>query len=63
MQLMLDQVDGLVAEKLDCAIADIVLIKKVSLSIKLLERKKRSFREVWNRGSGKNLPFSSLSRI
>ncbi len=53
-------------EKIDCAIADIDLDKrKVSLSIKLLEElEKKEALEKYGagaEGSGKNLPFSSLS--
>ena len=51
-------------EKLDCAIADIDLNKrKVVLSIKLLEEieKKEALEKYGSEGSGKNLPFSSLS--
>ncbi len=51
-------------EKLDCAIADIDLKKrKVTLSIKLLEEieKKEALDKYGSEGSGKNLPFSSLS--
>ena len=51
-------------EKIDCAIADIDLGKrKVSLSIKLLEEieKKEALEKYGSEGSGKNLPFSSLS--
>ena len=51
-------------EKLDCAIADLDLIKrKVILSIKLLEEieKKEALEKYGSEGSGKNLPFSSLS--
>ena len=51
-------------EKLDCAIADIDLAKrKVVLSIKLLEEieKKEALEKYGSEGSGKNLPFSSLS--
>ena len=51
-------------EKLDCAIADLDLGKrKVSLSIKLLEEieKKEALEKYGSEGSGKNLPFSSLS--
>ncbi len=51
-------------EKLDCAIADLDLIKrKVILSIKLLEEieKKEALEKYGTEGSGKNLPFSSLS--
>ena len=51
-------------EKLDCAIADIDFDKrKVLLSIKLLEEieKKEALEKYGSEGSGKNLPFSSLS--
>ena len=51
-------------EKLDCAIADLDLIKrKATLSIKLLEEieKKEALEKYGSEGSGKNLPFSSLS--
>ena len=51
-------------EKLDCAIAEINLDKrKVNLSIKLLEEieKKEALEKYGSEGSGKNLPFSSLS--
>jgi small subunit ribosomal protein S1 len=51
-------------EKIDCAIAEIDLEKrKVSLSIKLLEEieKKEALEKYGAEGSGKNLPFSSLS--
>jgi len=51
-------------EKLDCAIADLDLNKrKVTLSIKLLEEieKKEALEKYGSEGSGKNLPFSSLS--
>tara|TARA_S200000501_G_scaffold373274_1_gene420005 strand:- start:416 stop:2143 length:1728 start_codon:yes stop_codon:yes gene_type:complete len=51
-------------EKLDCAIAELDLVKrKVSLSIKLLEEieKKEALDKYGSEGSGKNLPFSSLS--
>ena len=51
-------------EKLDCAIAEIDLNKrKVILSIKLLEEieKKEALDKYGSEGSGKNLPFSSLS--
>ena len=51
-------------EKLDCAIADLDLAKrKVTLSIKLLEEieKKEALEKYGSEGSGKNLPFSSLS--
>ena len=51
-------------EKLDCAIAELDLTKrKVTLSIKLLEEieKKEALDKYGSEGSGKNLPFSSLS--
>ena len=51
-------------EKLDCAIADIDKDRrKVTLSIKLLEEidKKEALDKYGSEGSGKNLPFSSLS--
>mgnify|MGYP000962057751 CR=1 FL=1 len=51
-------------EKLDCAISEIDLNKrKVILSIKLLEEidKKEALDKYGSEGSGKNLPFSSLS--
>ena len=51
-------------EKLDVAIADLDLKKrKVVLSIKLLEEieKKEALEKYGSEGSGKNLPFSSLS--
>ena len=51
-------------EKIDCAIAEIDYEKrKVSLSIKLLEEieKKEALEKYGAEGSGKNLPFSSLS--
>ena len=51
-------------EKLDCAIADLDFDKrKASLSIKLLEEieKKEALDKYGSEGSGKNLPFSSLS--
>ena len=51
-------------EKLDCAISEIDLTKrKVILSIKLLEEieKKEALDKYGAEGSGKNLPFSSLS--
>ncbi len=51
-------------EKLDCAIAELDLNKrKVVLSIKLLEEieKKEALEKYGTEGSGKNLPFSSLS--
>ena len=52
-------------ERIDCAIADLDLDKrKVSLSIKLLEEieKKEALEKYGAEGSGKNLPFSSLSQ-
>ena len=51
-------------EKLDCAISEINLDKrKVTLSIKLLEEieKKEALDKYGSEGSGRNLPFSSLS--
>ena len=51
-------------EKLDCAIAEIDLKKrKITLSIKLLEEieKKEALDKYGSEGSGKNLPFTSLS--
>ncbi len=51
-------------EKLDCAIAELDLTKrKVTLSIKLLEEieKKEALQKYGSEGSGKNLPFSTLS--
>ena len=51
-------------ERIDCAIAELDLKKrKVSLSIKLLEEieKKEALKKYGAEGSGKNLPFSSLS--
>ncbi len=51
-------------ERIDCAISDIDFNKrKVSLSIKLLEEieKKEALEKYGSEGSGKNLPFSSLS--
>ncbi len=51
-------------EKIDCAIADLDFQKrKVSLSMKLLEEieKKEALDKYGAEGSGKNLPFSSLS--
>ncbi len=51
-------------ERIDCAIAELDLDKrKVSLSIKLLEEieKKEALKKYGAEGSGKNLPFSSLS--
>jgi small subunit ribosomal protein S1 len=51
-------------ERIDCAISDIDINKrKVNLSIKLLEEieKKEALEKYGAEGSGKNLPFSSLS--
>jgi len=51
-------------ERIDCAISDIDISKrKVNLSIKLLEEieKKEALEKYGAEGSGKNLPFSSLS--
>ncbi len=51
-------------EKIDCAISEIDLDKrKISLSMKLLEEieKKEALNKYGSEGSGKNLPFSSLS--
>jgi small subunit ribosomal protein S1 len=51
-------------ERIDCAISEIDLNKrKVTLSIKLLEEieKKEALEKYGSEGSGKNLPFSSLS--
>ena len=51
-------------ERIDCAIAELDLNKrKVILSIKLLEEieKKEALDKYGSEGSGKNLPFSSLS--
>jgi len=51
-------------ERIDCAISDLDLEKrKVTLSIKLLEEieKKEALDKYGSEGSGKNLPFSSLS--
>tara|TARA_S200000501_G_C20773218_1_gene721516 strand:- start:85 stop:1332 length:1248 start_codon:yes stop_codon:yes gene_type:complete len=51
-------------EKVDCAISEIDMSKrKVSLSMKLLEEieKKEALDKYGAEGSGKNLPFSSLS--
>ena len=51
-------------ERIDCAIAELDLDKrKVVLSIKLLEEieKKEALDKYGSEGSGKNLPFSSLS--
>ncbi len=51
-------------ERIDCAIAELDLEKrKITLSIKLLEEieKKEALEKYGSEGSGKNLPFSSLS--
>ena len=51
-------------ERIDCAIAELDIEKrKVVLSIKLLEEieKKQALEKYGSEGSGKNLPFSSLS--
>tara|TARA_X000000368_G_scaffold398148_1_gene367929 strand:- start:308 stop:2035 length:1728 start_codon:yes stop_codon:yes gene_type:complete len=51
-------------ERIDCAIAELDLEKrKVTLSIKLLEEmdRKTALEKYGTEGSGKNLPFSSLS--
>ena len=51
-------------ERIDCAIAELDLEKrKVVLSIKLLEEidRKAALEKYGAEGSGKNLPFSSLS--
>ena len=51
-------------ERIDCAISELDFDKrKVSLSIKLLEelQKKEALEKYGSEGSGKNLPFSSLS--
>ena len=51
-------------ERIDCAIQDLDFDKrKVTLSIKLLEEieKKEALEKYGSEGSGKNLPFSSLS--
>ena len=51
-------------ERIDCAIAELDLDKrKVTLSIRLLEEidKKEALEKYGSEGSGKNLPFSSLS--
>ena len=64
MQQMLDQSDGQVVKNLTVAIAELQLDKrKVALSIKLLEEieKKEALDKYGSEGSGKNLPFSSLS--
>jgi len=51
-------------ERIDCAISELDIAKrKVTLSIKLLEEieKKEALDKYGSEGSGKNLPFSSLS--
>ena len=51
-------------ERIDCTIAELDFDKrKVQLSIKLLEEieKKEALEKYGSEGSGKNLPFSSLS--
>ena len=51
-------------ERIDCAISEMDLSKrKISLSIKLLEeiQKQEALDKYGTEGSGKNLPFSSLS--
>ena len=51
-------------ERIDCAISEIDFSKrKVTLSIKLLEelQKKEALEKYGSEGSGKNLPFSTLS--
>ena len=51
-------------ERIDCAISELDFKKrKASLSIKLLEEieKKEALEKYGSEGSGKNLPFSSLS--
>ena len=51
-------------EKVDCAIAELDMSKrKATLSMKLLEEieKKEALDKYGAEGSGKNLPFSSLS--
>ena len=51
-------------ERIDCAISELDFSKrKVSLSIKLLEelQKQEALEKYGSEGSGKNLPFSSLS--
>ena len=58
MPLMQDQADGQVVK------ADLDMNKrKVTLSVKLLEEieKKEALEKYGSEGSGKNLPFSSLS--
>ena len=52
-------------ERIDCAISELDFEKrKVTLSIKLLEEieKKEALEKYGSEGSGKNLPFSSLSK-
>ena len=51
-------------ERIDCAIAELDFNKrKATLSVKLLEeiQKKEALAKYGTEGSGKNLPFSSLS--
>ena len=51
-------------ERIDCAISELDFSKrKVSLSVKLLEelQKQEALEKYGSEGSGKNLPFSSLS--
>ena len=51
-------------ERIDCGIAELDISKrKATLSIKLLEeiQKKEALEKYGSEGSGKNLPFSSLS--
>ena len=51
-------------ERIDCAISELDLEKrKINLSIRLLEEieKKEALEKYGTEGSGKNLPFSSLS--
>ena len=53
-------------EKVDCAIAELDLDKrKISLSMRLLEEieKKEALEKYGAEDSGKNLPFSSLSKL
>ena len=64
MQQMPDQSRWTGGEKVDVAIKEIQIDKrKVVLSIKLLEEieKKEALDKYGSEGSGKNLPFSSLS--
>ena len=57
------ELQDLPGERIDCAIADLSIDKrKVTLSIKLLEEmEKKALEKYGAEGSGKNLPFSSLS--